>query len=162
MEELAPYLTAINGSAFTQAMRGARWLYPAVNTGHIIGLALVVGAILPLDLRLMGFWRSVPTGPLARVLVPVSMFGVLLTVVTGAMLFATDAVKYANMTLFQVKMGLVVLAISNALVLRGARDWPPVLGTAFLGTTGHLKWAGFLSALCWISALVCGRMIAYI
>lgn len=162
METFAPYLEALRASDLAAAMRTARWLYPAASAGHILGIALILGAILPFDFRLMGMWRRVPVGPLARVLVPVAQTGIILAVGTGILIFSVDPEKYAAMPLFQVKLGLIALAIVNALALRAARDWPPALGSNFLGTTNRLAWSGGVSAICWLGAMICGRMIAYV
>ncbi|HEX2479362.1 MAG TPA: hypothetical protein VHK45_08790, partial [Geminicoccaceae bacterium] len=59
-------LDALVASAPAQWLRFSRWGYAAVNTTHVLGIALLVGAILPLDLRLLGLWRSVTLEPLAR------------------------------------------------------------------------------------------------
>ncbi|MCF8478182.1 MAG: hypothetical protein K9G60_14230, partial [Pseudolabrys sp.] len=64
----ADILTAIQELAPVAALRSSRWSYAAVNTAHIAGLALLVGAIVPLDLRLMGWRRAVPIAALARAL----------------------------------------------------------------------------------------------
>ena len=97
---MEPVLDALVASAPAQWLRFSRWGYAAVNTTHVFGIALLVGAILPLDLRLIGLWRSVALEPLARVLVPVAATGLLLAVSTGAFLFITRATEYAAIELF--------------------------------------------------------------
>lgn len=160
--EFIAFLQSVDGSALAQAMRKSRWLYPAVNTGHVVGIALIVGAILPLDLRLLGVWRHLPFGPLARVLIPTAVAGIALAAVTGALLFTVDPIKYATLRLFQVKLGLIGLAILNALVLRAELDWPQALGSKFTGTTPRLMRAGVVSAVLWLGALICGRLVGYV
>jgi len=70
---LAELLTALQNLEPVAALRASRWVYPLVNAGHIAGIALLVGAILPRDLRLLGAWRSVPLDLLSRVLLPVAI-----------------------------------------------------------------------------------------
>jgi hypothetical protein len=53
-------LAAVESTALAEYLRGARWSYAAVNGIHVFGIALLVGAIVPLDLRLLGLWRGVP------------------------------------------------------------------------------------------------------
>ena len=108
------------------ALRSARWTYAAVNASHITGIALLFGAIVPLDLRLMGCFRQVSIRTLARVLVPVATFGLLLAMAAGSLLFSIRAVQYAGTTLFQIKMALVACGIANALLLRKAAAWETV------------------------------------
>lgn len=50
---------ALDRTALSQTLRASLWLYPLVNTGHVLGIALLFGGIAPLDLRLLGCWRSV-------------------------------------------------------------------------------------------------------
>lgn len=153
---MAEVLAALAASDFVTALRMSRWLYAGVNTAHVLGIALLVGAILPLDLRLLGFWRGVPRDYLVRVLVPVAATGLALALAAGALLFATRAPEYAALTVFRVKLGLVALGAGSALALHarhGAR-----LHRAKRGTLAR---AAALSMACWLGALVAGRMIAF-
>ena len=83
-EPLEALLAGLEATAVAQTLRGARWLYAADNTAHLFGIALLVGAILPLDLRLLGCWPGVPRAQLARVLVPVAAIGLAIAVLAGA------------------------------------------------------------------------------
>jgi hypothetical protein len=148
-------LDALAGSAPAQWLRFSRWGYAAVNTTHVFGIALLVGAILPLDLRLLGFWRSVALEPLARVLVPVAASGLLLAMTAGAFLFITRAPEYAALNLFLVKLALIAAGAVHALSLH--------LGPGLLNASpARLRTAGAASLLIWVSALVCGRMLAFV
>ena len=88
MEFVADWLQALQGSDVAGALRNSRWAYPIVNTGHIVGIALLFGAIVPLDLRLLGLWRTAPLDALARTAVPVAVFGFGLAAACGALLFS--------------------------------------------------------------------------
>ena len=72
---LTDVLNALQDAALVGALRRSHWVYPIVNTGHIVGLALLFGAIVPLDLRLIGLWPMVSIGSLARMLLPVAIAG---------------------------------------------------------------------------------------
>ena len=148
-------LDALVASAPAQWLRFSRWGYAAVNTTHVLGIALLVGAILPLDLRLLGAWRSVPLTPLARVLVPVAATGLLLAVTTGAFLFITRADEYAALDLFLVKLALIAAGAVHALSLH--------LGSGLRhASEARLRAAGAASLSLWLSALVCGRLLAFV
>jgi hypothetical protein len=137
-------------------LRNARWGYAAVNAAHILGIALLVGAILPLDLRLLGCWPGIPRRHLVQVLVPVASAGLALALVTGALLFSVRPAEYAALGVFQLKLLLVGLAVVSALALHIRYGWS--LDDA---GPGHLRLAAGLSMACWVGALVLGRMIAF-
>lgn len=152
----AEILGAIQGSELSQLIRFSQMRYAVVNTAHILGIALLVGAILPMDLRLMGAYRRIPHADLARLLVPVAAFGLALAVTAGVLLFVVRAKEYGVHPLFQAKVPLVVLGATAALIFHvRAGLW---LDRA---TEAQARLHGALSAGCWIGALVLGRMIAY-
>jgi len=150
-------LAAIEGFWIAQELRFARWSYAAVNTAHVLGIALLVGAILPLDLRLLGLWRRVPHGDLARVLVPVAAAGLALAAATGALLFSVRASEYGVMPVVWLKGALIATGAGAALLLHRAHG----LELAAAGRR-RLAAAGALSMTCWLGALVCGRLIAFL
>ena len=155
-------LTLLQDWAPVAFLRNARWSYAAVNAAHIAGIALLVGAIVPLDLRLMGWRRGVPLGMLARVLLPVAMAGLILAIAAGLALFSIRAVEYAGTTLFQIKMALVACGIGNALLLHRAVKWEAEQGTAGTLPPMRLRVAGGLSIVLWLSVLTCGRLLAFV
>ena len=97
---IGEWLVALEATAVAGALRGSVWAYPLVNAVHILGVALLVGAMLPLDLRLLGAWRSVPLAPLWRVLTRTASAGLGLAMVCGTLLFITRATEYAASGLF--------------------------------------------------------------
>ena len=148
-------LDALVASAPAQWLRFSRWGYAAVNTTHVFGIALLVGAILPLDLRLLGVWRSVALEPLARVLVPVAATGLLLAITTGVFLFITRANEYAALNLFLLKVTLIAAGAVHALSLQLG----PGLAHA---SSARLRAAGATSLSIWVAALICGRLLAFV
>lgn len=164
MEEL---LTALQETALAEALRFWRWAYPLVNAGHILGVALLFGAIFPLDLRLLGIWCSVPVNLLARVLVPVAGTGLGLALVTGALLFSVDPLNYASLWLFRVKLLLIAAALLNVLLVHRSQAWKEALSHASRALPDpipalRLRLAGLVSAVLWLLTLLCGRLIAYV
>jgi hypothetical protein len=155
-------LTAIQELPFAAALRNGRWSYAAVNATHITGIALLFGAIVPLDLRLIGFWRSTPIRSLTRILVPVAVTGLVLAVTAGLLLFSVRAVQYAATAVFQVKLALILCAVANALLLRRAVEWEASRDTAGAAPPVRLRLAGGVSIVLWLSVIACGRMIAFV
>ncbi len=156
------WLTALEATRLARALSNSVWIYPLVNAGHILGIALLVGSIIPLDLRLLGAWRSVPLAPVWHVLTRTSAAGFFIAAGFGFLLFMTKATEYATSTLFVAKMAVVAAAIVNAVVLRrvvpaeisgiGPQVGPP---------NPRLRLAGGVSLVAWLSALTLGRLVGY-
>jgi hypothetical protein len=161
MESLTSLFEALQSSGLATALRLSGLAYPLVNGAHIIGIALLFGGIAALDIRLIGFFPSLPLAPLARLLVPVAAIGFVLAITTGALLFATRAPEYAALPIFWLKLALVVAATVNALLLHRAPAWPRALSLPGGPLPLRVATAGGLSILLWLSALLCGRLIAY-
>lgn len=88
------------------------WVFPVVESIHICGFALLVGAIFILDLRLMGLClRGRPVSQLARDLAPWIWSGILVQLITGPYLLSSDAGEYLQVPAFRVKMLLFALAL---------------------------------------------------
>ena len=159
---LAEWLTGLEATALARELRGSVWAYPLVNAGHIAGIALLVGSIVPLDLRLLGVWRSVPLAPLWRVLTRCAGVGLLLAAVFGSLLFITRATEYAESSLFLAKMVVVAMATANALFLlllspAGAARAPD----GFEPPPRRLRLAALASLVAWLAALTLGRLVGY-
>ena len=152
---------ALEATALSQALRASIWLYPLVNTGHVLGIALLFGAIATLDLRLLGCWKGVPAEHLVRCLVPVAVTGLLLAVATGSLLFATRPLDYVGDGLFGLKMGLLCAAVLNALALRRSLQWRPGPGAHGAGLPLAWRLAGGASMLLWLGVIAAGRLIGY-
>jgi hypothetical protein len=159
---LIEWLSALEQLPLITALRNSRWTYATVNASHIVGIALLFGAIVPLDLRLMGCWRSVPIQALARILVPVAGGGLALAIAAGFLLFATRATEYAALTLFWIKLALIGCGIANALLLRTATQWETSQSATDTVPPPRLRAAGALSIALWLSVIVCGRMLAFV
>jgi hypothetical protein len=155
----ADLLAGIEGSVLATALRGSTWVYPLVNTGHVIGIALLFGAIVPVDLRLIGAWRDVPLAQFLRVLVPVSAAGLVLAAVFGLLLFAANARDYVASGFFQAKMAMLALGIANALTFHALRR------RHVPEDPGHdiplQRSVGATSLAVWLAVIVLGRLIGY-
>jgi hypothetical protein len=159
---LMEFANALQSTALATALRQSFWVYPLVNAGHIVGLALLFGAIVPLDLRLLGCWGKVPLAAMSRILLPVAIAGLVLAVSTGALLFSVRASEYAATSLLWTKFALIACAIANALLLRLSLAWAAHEQSGLAGTTPRLQLAGGLSIGLWLAVIVAGRMIGYL
>ena len=152
---------AIESSALGQAMRQWLWLYPSIEIVHIAGIAMLFGSIAILDLRLLGFSRSIPVRKLAAHVLPWSAGSFLLIVPSGFMMFVAHAGDLIANPVFALKLCLIMAAgvnaaVFHATVLRGAAGWdvggtPPPAARA----------SAAVSLLLWISVIACGRLLAY-
>lgn len=147
---------ALEATTIAQTLRVSRWGYAAVNAAHILGIGLLVGAIVPLNLRFLGLWRGVPRLALVRVLVPVAAGGLALAAVAGLLLFSVRAGEYAGIGFLQTKLALVAVGTLSALALHHSHG-------RRLETASDARLAGhaILSLVCWLGALLCGRLIAF-
>ncbi|MGA8006153.1 MAG: DUF6644 family protein, partial [Burkholderiales bacterium] len=132
----------------------------AVASVHLIGVALLVGSVAALDLRLLGLSRKLSVRRLAAHLLPWSAASFLLIVPSGLLMFLARAEELIGSPLFALKMMLLLAAGTNAAVFhaavfRGASAWdvdvpPPWQARA----------AAALSLAIWVSVIVCGRLLA--
>ncbi len=159
---IAEWLAALEATALARGLRDSVWAYPLVNAGHLAGVALLVGAIVPLDLRLLRLWQSVPLAPLWQVLTRTAATGLLLAIGFGFLLFMTRATEYIDSRLFISKMAVVGGATANALILRLAVSDEGLETSSASGKLplGVRLCAG-ISLTGWLTALILGRFIGY-
>lgn len=145
------------------AVRESLWLFPAIETLHLLGMAALVGTVVVFDLRLLGWTlRRERVSTLAGQLLPWTWVGFAAQVVTGALLFMSEAVKVYTNPAFKVKMLLLVLAGVQALVFhrtvyRGVATWDES-GVLPLGA----RVSGFVSILLWVGIVAAGRFIGFV
>lgn len=161
MESFFSLLEALQGAALPSALRVSHLAYPLVNAAHILGLALLFGAIVPLDLRILGAWPSVPLKTLAGVLLPMAVAGFLMAIGAGAVLFSVSAVKYAGLGVFWLKLALIAGALANAAMLHRSAAWGRAVGGEEHPLPLRVMAAAALSITLWIGVILCGRLIAY-
>ncbi|MXW90597.1 MAG: hypothetical protein F4114_00840 [Rhodospirillaceae bacterium] len=147
---------ALEGTALAQTLRSSRWLYAGVNAAHIFAIALLIGSVVPLNLRLLGVWRGIPREAVVRVLAPVAAGGLILALVTGPLLFSVRAREYSGIEFLQLKLIFIAVGVLSTLALCRAHGF-------LLKDAPRARLAGhaILSTVCWSGALVCGRLIAF-
>jgi hypothetical protein len=131
-----------------------------LGTLHVVGIAMLVGSIAVLDLRLLGFSRSLPVRRLAAHVLPWTLASFLLVVPTGLAMFVAQAGELVGSPLFALKICLILAAVSNAAVFyagiyRGAARWDADVMPPFAARA-----SAALSLLLWISVIACGRLLA--
>ncbi|HQN13260.1 MAG TPA: hypothetical protein PLP74_14165, partial [Quisquiliibacterium sp.] len=114
MMDPAGWAALLEASSIGAWMRTSARAYPLVNLAHLLGLVLLVGPILLLDLRLLGFGRRLPLDAVSALLIPWCIVGLLLLLGSGVLLFAADATPLFSNTLLRVKLLLIGLGTGNA------------------------------------------------
>ena len=144
------------------ALHESIWGYPIVESIHVLTLCVFLGLAIVLDLRLLGVsFRRTPAGEMARRLLPFTVGGFAVMVVTGALLFYAIPLKTYLNIFFRIKVAALILAGINVAVFhttihRSVAAWglnpvPPF----------RARLAGGLSLFLWAVVVVAGRMIAY-
>ncbi|MBO1074302.1 DUF2214 domain-containing protein [Roseomonas marmotae] len=145
---------------------GAVWLrhsgtaYLFVNAAHILGIGLVLGAILPLDLRLMGFFRQVPLAVLGPFLTRAAAAGLALALLTGFWLFTVRPPHYLGNAAFLAKLALLACALLNIGLQHGAGFYRLAVDGGAVAMPVRVMAAA--SAILWLAALVAGRWIGFL
>jgi hypothetical protein len=148
-------------TAIANAIRTIPWLYPALETAHYIGLAMLVGGIMLIDLRLLGFARKLPLRSVIG-LVPWVWAGFVVNAVSGSLIFVYGATNFSGNPAFRLKMLLMLLAGINAMIFtiaasRGGRGW---LDAASVPVS--IKAVATASFVLWLGVVTLGRWMAYI
>ncbi len=156
----AEWLARLEAWQVAETLRTSIYIYPLVNAAHIFGIALIVGAILPTDLRLLGLFRRIPLVGFLSVMTGFAACGVVIAAVSGFLLFTVQPRDYVANPAFLTKIVLVGAAILNALILRLAHAWR-------VAATGQepdafVRISALLSLILWPAALVAGRWIGYL
>ena len=149
------------GLALNAWIQETVWAWPTLETLHFFGLSLLLGGLLIVDLRLMGFYQGLSLQA-THSLLPWVVIGFLINLITGILFVIGDPARYLIHTGFQLKMLLIVLAGLNVgwfylRVFRQLDSWPD-RGS----TTTEAKLIGGLSLGLWFSILVLGRFIPYV
>jgi len=155
-------LQTLQDGGVASAIREGETLFPWIECVHVLALALVIGSIAIVDLRLLGL-RARDRSVLATTAeaLPITWIAFALALLTGGLLFSSNAVAYAHNSFFQAKMALIAIAGLNmagyhAFVGRGAAAWH----TAPL-TPLRARIVGGVSLALWIAVAACGRWIGF-
>ena len=151
----------LEGTAASVALRESIWVYPLVESVHVLALTVFLGLTVVLDLRLLGvILKAAPVSLLIRRLMPWTIAGFVVMVASGALLFYAVPVRTYFNVFFRLKVAFLIVAGVNAAVFhamarRTLGRWdqePPPL---------RARLAGAVSLVLWAAIVVCGRMIAY-
>ena len=130
------------------------WAYPALEVVHITGIAMLVGNLVLLELRVFGRGPTLPVHDLARLSLGLASLGFGLAAASGLLMFATQALELLTNRAFTLKMLLLLAAGCNAALFHARGSLHKLDRTARLSM--------LLSTGLWLAVITCGRWIAYV
>lgn len=138
------------------------WTYPFVNLAHVLGIGSLFGAVLVLDLTLLGRRRGSTLPAVAAVASPVATVGAALALASGAAMLSANATEYAGNPFLYVKFPAIAVGLLNALAIRRSQAWRLALaGQASADDQRRLRVMAAISLVAWLTAIAAGRLIAY-
>jgi hypothetical protein len=153
----------IENTGIGTSIRESTWLFPVIETVHIFGIVMLVGATSILDLRLLGWtFRDKSVSKMAWRFLPWAWVGFTIQLITGVLLFVSEATKMYDNVGFQIKMVLIVVAGFNALIFHSiAYQSVDKWEYDAVGPFGA-RAAGLISIVLWFGIVAAGRWIAYV
>lgn len=136
------------------------WTWPVMETIHFFGMSLLMGSLLVIDLRMMGFFKQISIHATHKLL-PLTFIGFSLNLVTGVLFFFGDPARYTANISFRIKFILIILAGLNALLYYILIDKKITTWGAHDDTPSNAKVIGAASLVLWFGVLIFGRLIPY-
>ena len=136
------------------SLLSSAWAYPALEVVHLSGIALLIGNLVLLELRVFGLGAALPLRELARLSLGLALAGFGLAAASGLLMFASQPAELLANRAFTLKMLLLLAAACNAGWFHGRGSLHKLDGLARVQM--------MLSTLIWLAVLVCGRWIAYL
>jgi hypothetical protein len=160
--DIVAFLKSLEASGLATRIRDSLWLFPLIESTHVIGLALVFGTIVIIDLRLLGIASTQRSFTrMASDILKWTWAAFALTALTGTLMFTTKAVVYYHNFFFRTKMVLLVLSGINMLIFeltagRTIHNWDKAPSAPSAG-----KAVAAVSLVMWISIIIMGRLIGF-
>jgi hypothetical protein len=157
---MGPFMHALQNSAFSAWVVGSEsiWAYPMILTMHTVGLGIVVGAAVIVDLRLLGVGPGIPLEEVKRVF-PIFWLGFFINLVSGLMLFVSEAEDKATQPVFLIKLLLVAIGV---IVTARIRRRLFGVGSPPMRAASSGRTLALTSLVVWGGAIVAGRLMAYL
>ena len=163
MQAIQSFCESLEHTRVAASVRESIWLFPELEIVHLLGMAALLGTVAAFDLRILGLaLRGQSISRMAHRLLPWTWIGFAVQVITGTLLFSSEAVKLSTNPAFRLKILLIFAAGLNALIFHGLSsrnraNWdnntkPPL----------KAKLAGLTSITLWIGVVAAGRLIGFI
>jgi hypothetical protein len=142
---------ALEQASLIKALDTTGWIYSAVSVTHYLGIFLCVGSVALVNLRVLGVAaKNRDVGELSKQLFPWAWIAFTLAMVSGFLMFATDATDWAPSRVFHIKLALIATSVVFSLIVqRGTPRWseaPEIPGIA--------KMIALISLVLWIATIL--------
>jgi hypothetical protein len=153
---LLPWFEWLESLWLGDAIRQSSWLFPVIEAIHLLGLCLLGGAVLIVDLRMLGIGLRQPIAEVARDARPWLIGSITLMLATGIPLFLSEAIKCYYNTSFWVKITTLPIAIVFALLVRDR-----LARRTATESTATTKLVALISMALWFTVAAAGRWIGF-
>ena len=151
----------LKSTSLSQAMTLSPVLWPICEMLHFVGLALLIGGAGFIDLRLMGFLKSVPLSAVMQVR-KWAVLGIVINLITGSLFFIGAPGQYINNSAWYFKLAFLAVAILNIVIFETRQGTRMLSLPAGQDTPRSFKIAGAVSMASWLMVLYFGRMLPFI
>jgi Co/Zn/Cd efflux system component len=146
-------------SAIARIVQESIWGYPIVLSAHAVGMAVLVGIVLMINFRILGLASSIPI-PSLKIMFKVALWGLVINVVSGTMLFMANADAFYESKPFRIKVILLVIGVA-LLVLLSRRVFGATDTARNETVEASARIIAGASVVVWLGVIVAGRLIAY-
>jgi hypothetical protein len=159
----AHFLTWLEASPLGAVTRSLGvWSYGVINLVHILGIILLFGSILILDLRLLGAWRQIPLAVLSRPTTTMAQIGFVLALCSGLPMISVKSTDYIGNPFLLIKFPAIALALLNVWLVHRSEAWRAHRVRDLMPSERRrLARGAALSLALWLTAITAGRMIGY-
>ena len=162
---LDSWMSRLENTALGTAVRGDsgwEWLFPNIETLHVLALAVVFGSILMVDLRLLGISsRNNAVTKLSAEVLPFTWVAYACTIITGALMFVSKAQTYVHNLQFQLKFACMALAGMNMVIFHLGAYQRVLEWDRTLPPPRAARLAGGLSIFLWLCVIFFGRWVGF-
>lgn len=155
------FFESLEYSALGNWVATSPWGYPALLTAHSVGLAIVVGVLFALNMRILGAFSSISLDAM-RGMLRLAWSGFILNLVSGVALFVAQASFFITHIAFQIKIAAILLAIIDAALVQNLLKYHAMQWDSGEIVSGKTRLLAAVSLLLWVTAIIAGRLIAYI
>jgi hypothetical protein len=152
-------ISGLQSTALAHWMTDTSWTWPAAETLHFIGMSLLFGTIVVIDLRLLGLLRRLMPWRALHRLIPWAALGFAINLLTGVAFFVSDPSNYISNIAFRFKMLFVLLAGLNLVLYRLKVDKAIRSSADDAACSATARFVGGASLLAWTLVIFCGRFI---